>query len=53
MIDGWGRSVARASAASVSMIRLIQSSCTVVRGDCPRKTAPINTKARAAKLTVT
>ena len=52
---GVGGSVARASAAKVSMMRLTQSSWTAVSTDCwlSLETAEINVRNTAVMLTVT
>lgn len=52
-IEEWGGSVARASAARVSIIKLIQRSWTTVNGDSPRVAEPKNTKMQVEILTVT
>ena len=51
---GEGGSVARASAAKVSMMRLTHSSCTAVKTDVslPLATADTNVKMTAVMLTV-
>ena len=49
---GVGASVARASAAMVSITRLIQSTCTGERGDSSRNTALTKDTTHATKDTV-
>jgi len=50
---GCGLSVARARAAKVSMIKLIQRRWMVPKGDSPRMMMPVNTTARVVILTET
>ena len=50
--SGVGSSVASASAAIVSMIRLTQSSCTAVSADSPPSTAETNATISAPMLIV-
>ena len=50
--SGVGGSEARAMAANVSMMRLTQSICVTVRGDCVPRKAPMSTMRQAATLMV-
>jgi len=51
--DGRGGSVAKARAANVSMIKLIQSSCTGESGDSANVQIPTKIVARTERFTVT